>query len=130
MTGMKDLALVALGGGVGAVARYLVGGALLHWSAQERFPLSTFIVNVLGCLAIGLVAGLVERQQLLSSEIRLLLMTGVLGGFTTFSAFGLEAIQLVRRGEWWIAGLYAGGSVVAGIAAVWLGMRIADVLSR
>lgn len=127
---MKAILLVGIGGFAGAVARYLLGGAVLHISVQERFPYSTFVVNVLGCLAIGALASLAEKQHLLSPEARLLLMTGLLGGFTTFSAFGLEAVYLIRRGELWVATLYAGGSVVMGIAAVWLGMKLVTLLSR
>jgi CrcB protein len=127
---MKAILLVGIGGFAGAVARYLLGGAVLHMSVQERFPYSTFVVNVLGCLAIGMLAGLAEKQHLLSPDARLLLMTGLLGGFTTFSAFGLEAVHLIRRGELWIATLYAGGSVVVGITAVWLGMKLVTLLSR
>lgn len=127
---MKAILLVGIGGFAGAVARYLIGGAVLHMSIQERFPYSTFVVNVLGCLAIGMLAGVAEKQHLLSPDARLLLITGLLGGFTTFSAFGLDAVHLIRRGELWIATLYAGGSVVAGIAAVWLGMKLMALLSR
>ena len=127
---MKDLLLVGVGGFIGSVARYKLGGLVLHLAAQQRFPYSTFAVNVLGCLVMGLLAGAAARYEVFGPGTRLLLFTGVLGGFTTFSAFGLEATQLVRRGEFWLAALYAGSSVVLGIAAVWVGIRLVGLLPR
>ena len=125
---MKDILLVGLGGFVGSVARYKLGGVVLHLTVQERFPYSTFAINVLGCLVVGLLAGLAEKHELFGSGTRLLLFTGLMGGFTTFSAFGLEAVFLIRRGELWLAALYAGSSVVLGIAAVWLGIKLVSLL--
>ena len=127
---MKSILLVGLGGFIGSIARYKLGGLVLHLTAQERFPYSTFAVNILGCLAIGLLAGLTERCEVFGSDTKLFLFTGLLGGFTTFSAFGLDAMLLVRRGELLIAALYAGASVVLGITAVWLGLRLISVCPR
>lgn len=127
---MKDILLVGIGGFIGSVARYKLGGLVLHLAAQQRFPYSTFAVNVFGCLVMGLLAGAATRYEVFGPGTRLLLFTGVLGGFTTFSAFGLEATQLIRRGEFWIAALYAGSSVVLGIAAVWVGIRVIALLPR
>lgn len=121
---MKALLLVGLGGMIGSIARYKAGGWLLHQTLLERFPYSTFAINVAGCLAAGLLAGLVEKHDLFAADTRLFLFTGLLGGFTTFSAFGLDAIYLVRRGELVMAASYAGLSVIVGIAAVWLGFRL------
>lgn len=119
---MKALLLVALGGAFGSMARYQLSQWILISYAQEwRFPAGTFAVNVLGCLVAGLLAGLVERSALLSADIKLLLFVGVLGGFTTFSAFGLETVQLLRRGEIGIAGTYVVLSVIIGMAVLWLG---------
>lgn len=127
---MKDILLVGIGGFIGSVARYKLGGLVLHFAAQQRFPYSTFAVNVFGCLVMGLLAGAAARYEVFGPGTRLLLFTGVLGGFTTFSAFGLEATQLLRRGEFGVAALYAGSSVVLGIAAVWAGMRVVGLLPR
>ena len=127
---MKDILLVGIGGFIGSVARYKLGGLVLHVAAQQRFPYSTFAVNVLGCLVMGLLAGAAARYEVFGPGTRLLLFTGVLGGFTTFSAFGLEATQLIRRGEFGVAALYAGSSVVLGIAAVWVGIRVIALLPR
>jgi CrcB protein len=126
---MKNLILVGLGGCVGSVARYAAGGWILHHTAQERFPYSTFAVNVVGCLAAGVLAALAEKLDLFGPEARLLLFTGVLGGFTTFSAFGLETMFLVRRGELAVAALYVVGSVALGLVALWAGMKCVSVLS-
>jgi CrcB protein len=126
---MKNLILVALGGSLGSVARYLAGGWILHHTVQERFPYSTFAVNVVGCLVAGVLAGLAEKFDLFGPEARLLLFTGVLGGFTTFSAFGLETMFLLRRGDFAVAAAYVAGSVALGIAAVWAGMKFMSLLS-
>lgn len=127
---MKNILLVGLGGFIGSVARYTLGGWFSHLTAQEKFPFGTFAVNVAGCLVVGVLAGLAERFELLGPEARLFLFTGLLGGFTTFSAFGLETVLLLRRGEWWVAGLYVGASVLLGITAVWFGIKIVSWLPR
>jgi len=121
---MKALALVALGGGFGAACRYLLSGLLMR-GAAGGFPFGTLTVNLIGCLLIGLWAGLATRHAWLNGELRLLLVSGVLGGFTTFSAFGLESLQLFKRGEMVLAWCYVGGSVLLGLIMVamgwWLG---------
>jgi CrcB protein len=127
---MQNLLLVGLGGFLGSIVRYKLGGLVLHLTAQQRFPYGTFSVNVLGCLAIGILAGLAERYDMFGPQARLFLFTGLLGGFTTFSAFGLEAAYLVRRSELLVAALYAGGSVVFGIAAVFLGLKLVGMVAR
>ena len=117
--------LVGIGGGAGSIARYLLSTWTMHAAAPAKFPLGTFVVNLLGCLLAGVLAGLAERHAVFDAQVRLLLMVGVLGGFTTFSAFGLETAQLLRRGEWLVATGYVGGSVLLGIAAVLLGLWLA-----
>jgi CrcB protein len=127
---MWNLLLVGFGGGIGAMARYLVGGWVLHQTMQERIPYGTLVVNLIGCLAIGLLAGAAERFEVLTPEARLFLITGVLGGFTTFSAFGYDTMFLLRRGEALVAAGYVGASVGLGLLAVWLGLRIVHLLPR
>ena len=83
--------------------------------------LGTFIVNVLGCLFVGLLGGLVVKHDLLSAEVRLFLFTGIAGGFTTFSAFGLETFYLLRKGEIAIAAAYVILSVIVGVLVLWVG---------
>jgi CrcB protein len=120
---MSSLLWVGAGGFIGAVARHAVGLSLGPL-APGRFPVATFLVNCVGCLLIGLVAATVARLPV-PEHVRLFLMTGVLGGFTTFSAFGLESLSLLRRGDFAIAAAYVLGSVLAGVVAVWIGLRVA-----
>jgi fluoride exporter len=128
MLAFKQLLIVAAGGAIGSVARYKLGGFALHHTEGWNFPVSTFTVNVLGCFVIGLLAALVEHHDLFSPAIRLLLFTGLLGGFTTFSAFGYESIFLLRRGLLHIAAAYVSLSVVVGLAAVFSGMKLIDLV--
>lgn len=114
---------VGLGGFVGSVARYAVA-LWLGGSTAGRFPWATFGVNVVGCLLIGLLAGVFARSPTPES-VRLFLVTGLLGGFTTFSAFGLETLGLLRRGDVGLALSYALGSVLLSLLAVWIGLRLA-----
>ena len=121
---MKGILLVALGGALGSVARYKLSGLVLQNTIDWRFPAGTFAVNVIGCLVAGVLAGLAERHEFFTPDTRLLLFTGVLGGFTTFSAFGLETMLLLRRGEVLVAGSNIVLSVIAGIAALWIGLLV------
>jgi CrcB protein len=121
---MIDAAIVGLGGALGAMGRYGLGSWILHHTPQWRFPIGTCVVNLLGCLVAGILWGIAERTQLFTQDVRLFLFTGVLGGFTTFSAFGLETVTLLRRNEAGIAAAYVGLSVVCGVAAVWLGLAV------
>lgn len=130
MSSAANILFVGIGGFAGAIARYLLGGWILHHTLAAKFPWSTFAVNVFGCLVIGLLAGLAERLDWFTPSARLLLITGLLGGFTTFSAFGLETVYLLRRGEMFVAAAYAISSVLVCIAAVWLGLRAAELLPR
>jgi fluoride exporter len=121
---MKQVLLVGLGGFIGSIGRYKLGGWVLHHTTDWRFPLSTFLVNVVGCLVIGVLAGVATRQHVLSLDVRLFLFPGILGGFTTFSAFGYETFFLMRRGESHVALLYVLLSVVCGLVTVWLGYKL------
>ena len=127
---MINLLLVGAGGFLGAVARYVLGGWILHQSMAAKFPWGTFAVNVFGCLVIGILAGVAERFDTIGPGARLFLFTGLLGGFTTFSAFGFETFFLLRRGDWLVAALYAGASVTVCVLAVWAGFRLMHLLPR
>jgi CrcB protein len=116
-------AWIIAGAVVGAPLRYFVGTRFAV--APGEFPWWTFVVNVTGCLAIGLVLGLSEERDWLSREARLLLVTGLLGSYTTFSAFGWETYDLMRSDEVVRAALYAAGSVVLGVIATFAGVVIA-----
>jgi CrcB protein len=125
---VKNLIIVAVGGGLGSMGRYLLSGWVLHRALNWQFPLGTFIVNVLGCLLVGLLGGLVVKHDLFSAEMRILLFTGIAGGFTTFSAFGLETFYLLRKGEIAIAAAYVVLSVVVGMLVLWGGFSAAHKL--
>jgi CrcB protein len=128
MFGLKEAIIVALGGALGSVARYKLGGFVLHQTPAWNFPWGTFCVNLVGCLVIGVLAALVEHHDLLSMSARTFLFTGVLGGFTTFSAFAYESVFLVRRGMTQTMLAYVMLSVLCGLAAVFLGMKMVDLL--
>lgn len=121
---MTSLLLVGAGGFAGSVCRWLVSRAALAWPHQGKFPLATFAVNIAGCLLIGLAAAALERCKLSDSPLKLLVIPGFLGGFTTFSAFGLETAGMLQRGAWGWAALYSMASVFCGVAAVAAGMAL------
>ena len=120
---MKQLILVGLGGALGAVSRWKLGGAVLHYTVDWRFPLGTFVVNLIGCVIAGALAGLVTKLDYFTPDTRLFLFTGLLGGFTTFSAFGVEMVYLLRRAEYGIAITYAVLSLGVGVGALWMAMN-------
>ncbi len=120
---MLNLLLVAAGGAAGSVLRYLVG----LWSLRllgPSFPWGTMIVNVAGSFAIGLLAELIARRLNSSEEMRLLLVTGLLGGFTTFSAFSLDTMSLMERGATAAAVSYMVASVVLSLGAALGGLAL------
>lgn len=124
---IKNILLVGLGGGFGSIARYLCQ----KWFAEnttQPFPWGTFAVNLAGCFLIGLVYALAEKTTLLSPQTRLLMITGLCGGFTTFSAFAFENMTLLRSGDTLYFLLYSIGSVVLGIGAVFAGIAIIKLL--
>jgi CrcB protein len=118
---LKSILLVALGGVLGSVVRYRLSGWVFHHTTGWQFPAGTFVVNVIGCLVIGVLAGCAVKEDFFSAETRLFLFTGILGGFTTFSAFGLETFYLLRRGELLAAGSNVVLSVIVGLIALWIG---------
>ena len=120
----QPIILVALGGAVGSVCRYKLYSFVLDQTINWRFPLGTFLVNVIGCLVIGVLAGLILKFEMFSSQSRIFLITGIMGGFTTFSAFGLETFYLIREKEFLVAGSYVFGSVVIGLVALWIGFAL------
>ncbi len=126
---MPTVLIVALGGAIGAAARYLSGAWIIRVMGSG-FPYGTMFVNVVGSFLMGLLAVyLMERMDGSWARYAPFLMTGVLGGFTTFSAFSLDALFLMERGRMGAAALYMGGSVVLAIGALFLGMMIARALA-
>jgi fluoride exporter len=112
--------LVGIAGAVGTLLRYSLGGWLARMTGGV-FPWETFLINVTGCLIIGGLAAAFDRGSLLSPPIRMALMVGLLGGFTTYSSFALEALRLAQGAEWSRAASYVLLTNVIGLAAVWLG---------
>ena len=126
---MPVVAWVALGGAIGSAARYGVN----VWSGRllgSEFPWATLAVNVIGCFAMGLLIELMALKLNVSLETRAFLTTGILGGFTTFSAFSLDFALLVERKSYGLAGAYAAGSVVLSLAAVFLGLYLVRALTQ
>ena len=111
---------VFIGGGLGSVARY--GIALLCGSSASDYPWATFWANLAACLLLGILLGL-NAQQLLSSQTRLLLMTGFCGGFSTFSTFSGENLQLLTGGQTLLFFAYITGSILAGLLCIFLGLK-------
>ncbi|MEQ1913019.1 MAG: fluoride efflux transporter CrcB, partial [Vicinamibacterales bacterium] len=102
-----NILLIAIGGAVGSVCRYLLSSAVLR-ASETLFPAGTFVVNVVGCLVFGVIAGATQERMSISPETRALLLAGVLGGFTTFSSYMNESFVLVREGQFLWAGLNLG----------------------
>ncbi len=123
---MKLLLAIGTGSFIGGVFRYLVS-QFVQARFFSTFPFGTLTVNILGCFLIGLVFGLSERGNM-SQEWRLFLATGVLGGFTTFSAFSNESVGMLRDGQFWYAGAYIGASVVIGLIATIIGIMITKLI--
>ena len=123
---MKSFLLVFLGGGLGSGIRYLVTIAMNQYS--KVLPFGTFAVNMIGCLLIGLVLGYAQKENTLTSNQTLLLATGFCGGFTTFSAFASENLELIRNGELFNFSIYAIGSVFIGMLLILIGYLLVNKL--
>jgi CrcB protein len=123
MTMIRTWMLVAAGGALGTLLRYALGGWIQHASGAT-FPWGTLLVNVAGCAAIGLVAAFVDRGGGLTPQWRMVIQVGVLGGFTTFSGFGLETFRLLADGDIGRALTYVGVTNMGCLTAVWIAFRL------
>ena len=119
---MLNCLVVALGGGIGASLRYLIG--LIPLKEPFIFPVKTLVINLLGCFVIGLAASLAVKNSSLSPKLVLFVKTGLCGGFTTFSTFALETETLIKTGQSGLAILYVALSVVAGVGMAFAGQVI------
>ena len=117
----KNLLLVGLGGGIGSILRYMAW----HFFRSSNFPLSTLLVNIAGSLIIGIVIGLSLKDAGFSNNWKLFIATGICGGFTTFSAFSMENLQMMQQGKYLLSLLYISASVILGITAAWFGFKLA-----
>ena len=120
------LMMIALGGAVGAVARYGLSG-WVQSLLETTFPMGTMAVNVLGSFLLGLSLPLFENLAW-SAESRTMITIGILGAFTTFSTFSYEAVVLLEGGEWTRGGLYVGGSLLLGLAGIAGGLAFASFI--
>jgi len=120
-----NILLVALGGAFGSVSRYLLGTWIQSVSKSIDFPFGTLTVNLIGCFVIGFLSQLAEARGVFVSEARAFIFIGILGGFTTFSSFGNDTINLLRDGETFNALANVGANVILGLALVWLGRTVA-----
>ena len=125
---LRTLLLIGTGGFIGSILRYLVSGYAQQLGKSLQFPFGTLIVNLVGCVLVGFVAELIDHRDIASGETRAFLIVGLLGGFTTFSAFGLETMGLLRNGEPWLALSNILGHIILGLFAVWLGYSAASLL--
>ena len=124
---MQKYLLIALGGGLGSMARYWVG-ATVGGRMGVRFPYGTLVVNLSACLIIGFALTWLGEHMEMDPAWRFLIPVGFIGAYSTFSTYEWETLQTLRSGAFAMAALYAGGSLVLGLAATWLGAVLAEML--
>jgi fluoride exporter len=134
---LTNFLLIFVGGGTGAFLRYHLGSNVQRLSSSLAplgsvnvglFPVGTLVVNLVGCLLIGLLTGIAEFKGIITPELRLLLVVGFLGGFTTFASFGFETMQLLRGGQIVYACMNIFLQMLCGLCGVWLGMILAKLV--
>lgn len=125
---LLKLFLVGLGGFIGASLRYVTGMLIGRFAVETQFPYGTFVVNILGCLLIGFLAGLTDARGLLNDTSRAFVFTGMLGAFTTFSTFSYETMGLFQNGHTSPALTNLGLQIILGLLAVWSGIQLAKLV--
>lgn len=128
MPSLYSVIYVALGGALGSASRYLLGTWTQTFSRSIDFPYGTLAVNLIGCFVIGFLSQLAETRGAFTSESRAFVFIGILGGFTTFSSFGNDTLNLLRDGETLNALANVGANVILGLLLVWLGRTIAYLI--
>ncbi len=118
---MVRVLLVGLGGFIGSVLRYLLGGVAQNLFQTARFPIGTTLINLTGCFVIGLLSQLAESQGAFTELTRAFVFAGILGGYTTFSTFSNESLNLFRAGDSWLGLLNVAIQVLGGLSLAWLG---------
>jgi CrcB protein len=114
-------------GGCGSLARYGLGG-LVQRHVSTEFPMGTLIVNLIGCLIFGFVWSLADERLVISGETRILILTGFVGAFTTFSTFAFETSQMLRASAWWFAAMNVGVHQIVGVLAVVAGIKLGQLI--
>ena len=127
---MIKFLLIGAGGFIGSVLRYLVSGFVQTLSQGVTFPFGTLAVNILGCFCIGFLSELFSARMFIGVDTQTFLLIGILGGFTTFSAFSYDTMNLIRGGDIALALLNVGAQVLVGLSAVWLGSTLASGIWR
>ncbi|MEI6289954.1 MAG: fluoride efflux transporter CrcB [Chloroflexota bacterium] len=127
---MINIILVGLGGAIGSIARYLTGSWVQTFSKSSVFPLGTLAVNIIGCLIIGVLSQISESRDVINNQYRVFLFFGFLGGFTTFSSFGNDTVNLARSGEFMFASANIIGNVIVGLLAVGFGRTITALILK
>jgi fluoride exporter len=130
MPSFLSVLYVALGGALGSISRYLLGAWALTLGKNIDFPYGTLAVNLIGCFVIGFLSQLMETRSSFTAEARAFIFIGLLGGFTTFSAFGNDTINLLREGRMFHALANVAANVIVGLALIWFGRTAADLLLR
>jgi fluoride exporter len=120
---IKSILMVGFGGAAGSILRFAIQ-KILQPQSVPSFPAGTFLINIVGCFLIGILWGITSRSDSWNEEIKLLLMTGLCGGFTTFSAFTLEGIGLLKENKTGLFLVYIGGTVILGLFATYIGIRL------
>ncbi len=124
---IKKILLIGFGGFFGSVARYYISKLNLYFSVLD-IPIGTLSVNVLGCFIIGFLTGISDKSAILTADLRMLLMVGLCGGFTTFSTFSSENLTLMHNGQFLSVFLYTGLSIILGFLAVYFGYGTSNLL--
>lgn len=124
---MHKIIIVGIGGFFGAIARYLISGWTNQLYQFKGFPLGTLFVNILGCLTLGILIGLAEYKHIITPQIKIFIMIGLLGSLTTFSTFGLETYNLLKNSEFFILLFTIVIHLIGGLIAIWAGQSFAKL---